>query len=1689
MANITGTDSSELIEGTAGDDIISALGGDDSISISLGKDTVDGGTGRNHLYGYTPSLGLPAGARSFTLTADRLFDGWGLIDTHFARIENVQFATEEAGDVTFDASAADIRLMLTVGTGAHLVKGGSGNDEIGVRGGTGTFDGGAGSDRFTLWADFVQNGDTVFVTPTADGAILSQAGRADLITRDMETIVVGALAGPARADASAMTRGVTFYQTLYADTFIGGAGNDSITPIGQSAGAGDSYTGGAGADSFGFGDFGAFAGATITDFAAEDSIGLEYAAGSVKFIGTAAFSGRAGELRYEAANGQTRLIGDRDGDGLGESVLTIANGAFRIVETAPGSKILRMAPTEVRGTEGDDSLAGTPLGETILALGGHDFLETSAGHDVIDGGAGSDQLNLMTGKLALPAGAHNYTISANHLSDASGTLDTSFTAFERLFVYEESSSAVTVNASALNISMQLQLEVAGVHNVLSGSGNDLISAFNSAGSFDGGAGDDSLWLRFDNAANANMLFVADANGVTTLSQAGKGAITARNFEAIDLRASSGPLRVDASGSAGAVRFTSTDSADLLVGGTGSNQFYSGWDATGTGDVFTGGGGADTFSFSSFTALKGATITDFSVADEIDLRAIPGARWIGSAMFSGTAGEIRYDGAGGTSRVIADADGDGIGESLLTLSNRTMQLRETAPGSLMIRAAPSAIDGTENSEMIWGTAGDDAITARGGNDLIYVSRGYDTIDGGAGVDTVEIDAALLELGSGSHSYILTSSRLLDGSGAIDTSLFAVDRFRLTDLTGSNVTLDASGLGNFGIIANLLGGSHHLTGSASADFFSIGGGSGLVDGGAGGDVATFTTDNSSNANPLVLGQTNGTVSLTQAGGPSLQLRNIETIRVGARVAGGLYADASAVSVGIGFNLGASGDIAIGGSGNDLFEALSGTSGDGDVLTGGLGADIFRFSSFAAFAGTTITDLAAEDTLDLLGLSSSTSFIGAAEFTGLAGQYRYVTREGQTQLQGDTDGDGYADSILTIANGAFVLAGTLGSAQQTQLRIVAQLPANADVGNRVTGTAGNDYLDGAGGADEIDGGAGNDIISGGTDSDRLFGGGDDDIIYGGSGDDLIDGNAGTDRIFGESGNDRLFGSGGSGDWLVGGSGNDSINAGGGVYHLFGDGGLADAGYIPNSPTVEGDGDDELTLVSGGSGSRLNGGGGADIIRASGSGWVDVIGGAGDDDVTVEGFSQGSLGLAAGNDVLRFQTGQFAISPGQGIDRMIPMAGASGTVTIYGMTAGEQGDVLDLSVYGEDPFGTGALSTTVAGADLIIHHAASNVFFRIANMRIENLSSYNLGVPNPRYAPQGLTLEGDFGSNPQVTYPDELVGADGDDSISGYAGDDSLFGGGGGDRIEGGLGQDMLDGGWGDDRLLGGDGQDWMLGGEGNDILEGGTGDDTLGGGEGIDTADYAGAGAAVTIDLAYPEEQDTRGAGVDTLTSIENVTGSAFDDVLSGNGGSNLLDGSAGADLLSGGEGHDSLWGGDGDDVLDGSEGDDTLFGGAGIDTVSYANALAGVEIDLSIPEEQLTRGAGVDTLVAIENVTGSGFDDVLAGDGGRNLLLGGAGNDRFVFNDTALAARDTIGDFAAGDLIDLRAIGAAGVEVDEQLFTFIGGAAFDGRAGQVRVSGSDTSWLVEGDIDGNGQADFSIAVTTLTSGGFGSGDFLL
>ncbi|MEO1964785.1 M10 family metallopeptidase C-terminal domain-containing protein, partial [Hyphomonas sp.] len=200
------------------------------------------------------------------------------------------------------------------------------------------------------------------------------------------------------------------------------------------------------------------------------------------------------------------------------------------------------------------------------------------------------------------------------------------------------------------------------------------------------------------------------------------------------------------------------------------------------------------------------------------------------------------------------------------------------------------------------------------------------------------------------------------------------------------------------------------------------------------------------------------------------------------------------------------------------------------------------------------------------------------------------------------------------------------------------------------------------------------------------------------------------------------------------------------------------------------------------------------------------------------------------------------------------------------------------------------------------------------------------------------------------------------------------------GGSGNDNITGNFANNTLNGRGGNDFLNGGGGNDTLIGGFGADNLNGGGGFDTADYSDATGPVTVRLWNGTASGNAAQG-DTLSSIEAVIGSAFNDKLAGNYDDNTLNGGGGSDVLNGNGGNDTLIGG---------FGADTLNGGGGFDTADYSDATGPVTVHLWNGTASGNAAQG-DTLSSIEAVIGSAFNDKLAGNYDDNTLNGGGGSD--------------------------------------------------------------------------------------------------
>lgn len=425
-----------------------------------------------------------------------------------------------------------------------------------------------------------------------------------------------------------------------------------------------------------------------------------------------------------------------------------------------------------------------------------------------------------------------------------------------------------------------------------------------------------------------------------------------------------------------------------------------------------------------------------------------------------------------------------------------------------------------------------------------------------------------------------------------------------------------------------------------------------------------------------------------------------------------------------------------------------------------------------------------------------------------------------------------------------------------------------------------------------------------------------------------------------------------------------------------------------------------------------------------VETVGTSGDD--TIYAYSQGD---ASTNDVIRAGGGNDYVDGGAGND---VIEGGAGDDTIDG---GTENDTVSYATAGSavtvNLATTTAQNTGGAGTDTITN--------------VENLigSAYN------------DTLTGDGNAN-------IIEGGAGNDTINGAGGTDTLSyeNAGAGITINlatatgqntGGAGTDTISS---FENLRGSAYNDTLTGTSGNNVIEGGAGNDTINAQGGTDTLTYANASGAVTVSLALATAQNTVGAGTDTVSNFENLTGSAYGDTLTGSTAANTING------------------GDGDDTVEGGAGNDTLVGGSGTDTVSFINAGSAITFNLATTSGQNTVGAGTDTVSGFENVTGSAYNDTLTGNSSANVIEGGAGNDTI----NGSGGTDTLSYASAGSAITINLstatgqnTGGAGTDTISSMENVIGSGYNDNLTGtssantMIGGAGNDT-------ISAGGGADF-------------------
>jgi Ca2+-binding RTX toxin-like protein len=1795
---LTGNEVTNFISGFNGDDVIDGQGGDDNLFGDSGNDLMTGGQGNDFFRAGAGNDTMDGGVGNDRVSLFGATSG-GTIDLN---IQGVAQDTLSQGMDTLisieDASGSVHNDTLIGNTGDNWLWGNWGIDTLTGGDGNDLFygDGGTGAGMFS---DIVSGGTGIDTMSYYEFGVRTNGVTVDLAAGtggDVAASECDSLSGIENVDG-----------TQFADV-ISGDGNANVLAGLQGD---DTLAGRGGADVYAFRSLDDLSGIgdQITDYElGADTLDFSTIPG-LTFIGTAAFSNVAGQMRYERSAGQTTILIDANGDGVADDRVLITNVDAILVETAPGSNILRSA-ADIVGTANSEVLNGTADGERIFALGGNDTVNAGDGNDVVDGGAGVDILNGGEGDDTIVISDLGFSDQVNG-GNGYDTLDVrtltgtnwnfTWTGMERFLGSEFQDRVFAADLEVLDQALfgnggDDLLRGGGGNDIMDGgAGNDQFRGGTGVDVFIGGDGDDRISF-FENRAtqavvanlttqtisndgfgnaetmtsieglgagtafadtfignnNANFLLGNTGDTITALEgddtfqlegapgiiDGGAGndtiavftgsrliadftgdgvadAVNATSGVTVDLPLGqivndgfglSGALlsveNVNGSGLADTLTGDAADNRlgglaqnDILVGGGGNDILTGGLND----DTMTGGVGADVYVFGTLDDLTatGDTITDFERGvDTLDFSAIAGLTFIGTAAFSNVAGQMRYETGGGTTTILIDANGDGVADDRVVISNVEVVLAETAPGSKLLFSAADIVgtpngetlNGTIFGERIFGLGGDDTINALDqndwadggeGNDVVNGNDGNDTIAGGAGNDT------------------------LDGGAGIDTLTYANDAFRTQGVyadLGGNTANDLSFveidiLSNFENIDGtsfydeLYGssGDNVLRGLDGNDSILGGLGNDTVDGGAGIDTAMYNFANTGGV----------TVDLRIAGAQNTVGAGVDTLIgvesvVGTSSADTLIGDDNANTLngsngddvldgqgGIDNLFGGNGnDQMLGGEGNDFFRGAAGN----DTANGGNGQD--RVSMFGAASGVTVD-------LNIQGVAQDTvsqgmdTLISIEDASGSIHNDTLIGNSGDNWLWGNSGidtltGGGGNDLLWGDGNRTFlpdgtpvhlvfsdVLSGGDGidtvsyfdnNARLAGVTVNLALGTGGDVGaGESDSLSGIENVEGSNFADNITGDANVNVLSGLAGDDILNGGLSSDVFAFLSLDDLS--SVGDQITDFQSGSDTLDFSAIAGLTFIGTAAFSNVagqmryETGGGTTTILidanGDGVADDRVVISNV---------EVALVETAPGSKILRTAG-DIVGTANAetltgtpGNDSIFGLGGDDTINALDLNDTADG-GEGNDIVRGDGGDDTIIGGAGNDSLDGGAGTD-TLTYANDAFRTQGMSFNF-------FGNTATSLTPGETDTfsnfeIVEGSNVNDFFGLsvaAPSVIRGMGGNDNFSGSEGIA--GITLDGgaDLDSYSQASVPTgsiidlrlqgtaQTIGTSvvtliGFENLNGGNFNDTLTGDDAANALNGNNGNDLLDGQGGIDNLFGGNGNDTMLGGEGNDFFRGAAGNDIADGGAGNDRVSMFGAATGATVDLNMQGvEQDTVSQGMDTLISIESVSGTIHADTFTGNALDNWLWGNSGIDTLSGGEGNDLFWG-DGNSAFlpDGTPVQevfsDIISGGDGIDTMSYFDNNArtsGVLVILASGTGGDNVAGESDSLSGIENVEGSMFADEISGDANANVLTGLNGNDLLQGgegNDTLDGGEgnDTISGDAGSDTL----IGGAGID---------------------------------------------------------------
>lgn len=1631
------------------------------------------------------------------------------LSDYYSSIENLQLAG--TANLNGNGNELDNHIIgnsgnnsLDGGTGNDTLVGGNGNDTmVGILG-INSLVGGAGNDVY-----YVESLETVIVEQVGGGSDTLYTSNTAIVAgmfANIEHVVYLNNSGPPSTDPN---NPVPQFQIGDANrnTLIGGAADDTIWGLEENDSllgnnGNDILDGGEGVDTM----VGGLGNDTYFVDESSDRI-VESLAGGIDIVfasssyslsdnvenlvktgdSFATLRGNALSNSIDAsADGANTLIGgtgndtyvvhadrlgtitENSGEGtdtirlVGGSVV-LANPELANIENYDLSQLTGTAAVSLEGNSTSlQSLVGSAGADTITALAG--FGNRAA---TLSGGDGDDRFFFSSvaqlAAASLDGGTGSDTLS---LSDSSQIVDANLTRVRSLSV-----EVLEQNGQGNSATLGSNAQRVGIRTIWTGTGNDSVNA----SAYTAGV-----------TINASRNVGEGGFGSTLRGGIANDAFVIHNHEVLSKSSIVGGAGTDT------IRFaedgiTVTDGlfnnqlkeVEALQTGNGTNYIHVAENATLSGLAsIIGGSGADTIDASGFG--RGLAVNTGGGADFITLHQ-PGTALL---TLQGGEGDDTLAFAQSTTLV----DGQFVQTSGVEVlkaasqgaSSFTLSTNAQAAGIRTVIGGDETLAGLGDTLDVWaltvattlvGGAGDDSLVVRSGSLLQQSS-----VNGGDGLDTLTFRMSGISASDADFTgvQLVEAVRVLEGNNRIILAAGAESAGIRTLIGGvGNDTLSVSGYESLGATLNGGAGRNSLVGGGGADVFLNSSGTDTLDGGAGTDVMAF--DQAANLSDTAFANVRRVESLRLSNQNDVVQIGSQFFAAGLKSASGLQGDdsldASTASSAVTLSGGEGNDTLRGGSASS---SLVGGQGD-DTVVGGNSDDILEGDGDLSpidLNGRQVSDVGREYLLNstnalVNGLGRIEYLPGDASF----GEQSLFRNDDQsspaidiTSIFGPNGLNLYGRQVKNVfinTNGNITFENALStytpdSISAGSIPIIAPFWADVDTRGGVL-------------ENPSDGGnsAGTNLIHWDLDpTNGVLTVTWDDVGYFASKKDKVNAFQ-LQLISSGDGNAFVVFRYESIDWTTG-------DASGGTNGLGGQ--PARAGF--NSGTgfefeLPQSGYDELGmrrleemlptvgLASGRPGVYVFEIRNGEIVADSG-GKDSLLGGAGND--TLRG--------GGGDDTLLGEIGNDYLEGGFGADSML---GGSGNDTFIVDDAGDV--VVENPGEGTDTVET-QISYTLGGG-------ASVEVLRLTGA--QNISGAGNSSDN--------TLIGNAGSN-------QLLGGGGKDSMDGGAGIDSLVGGDDNDTLQGGIGDGVAD------SLAGGAGDDLYMVDSALDIIN------DLGG---TDTVE-----SSVTFNLAAA---NVFGVENLVLSGSQNIdgNGNALANSITGNSGNNSLDGGAGKDTLVAGAGNDTLQGGAGDgvadslvggagddlyildsalDVIDDSSGNDTVLTSAtislastlvsGIENVILNNSLVGADanigatgnalanrIDGNSGNNVLDGGGGSDTIY------GNGGNDSIqggVGDGVRDFLIGGTGNDRYLVDSTLDIITDLGGNDTVESSVSFNLAGSNVSNVENLIYTgtLTGGANLEGtnEANFIKSIASTNDTLVG--RDGNDTLDGGLGANSLVGG---------